>query len=89
MTNKKNKRRQPRRHSLKRRKRTNYQNDYAKSLFAIIFMSTLLLFLGLTYSSKAPSIKTQTLFPLFGNFYPQESTNFVSIPNLRKGSGIR
>jgi len=67
---------------------TNKKNK-PNNLLAITFTSAFLLFAGLTYSPEASSEKPSILYPLFGNFYPEESTNFVSIPNLRKGSGIR
>tara|TARA_Y100000310_G_scaffold187385_1_gene187425 strand:+ start:354 stop:581 length:228 start_codon:yes stop_codon:yes gene_type:complete len=75
---------------MNKRNKLSHRNDYTKSLFAIAFISVSLLFLGLTYSSKAPPERVKTFFPLFGHFYPEKSTNMSSsMPNSRYGSGIR
>jgi len=59
------------------------------TLFIIVFASTLLLFVGLAIFPVEDSKRVKALYPLFGHFYPNASTNTFSIPNSRYGSGIR
>jgi len=59
------------------------------TLFTIVFTSTLLFFVGLVNFPAEGSKRAKILHPLFGHFYPNASTNTLSIPNSRYGSGIR
>jgi hypothetical protein len=59
------------------------------TLFTIVLASTLLFFIGLASLPAEDSKRAKILHPLFGHFYPNASTNTLSIPNSRYGSGIR
>ena len=65
------------------------KNNKLNNLFAVALVLAFSLFLGLTYSHKAAPKRAKTSYPLFGHFYPNASTNILSISNSRYGSGIR
>jgi len=67
---------------------TNKKNKL-NNLFAVALVLAFSLFLGLTYYSKAAPKIAKTPYPLFGHFYPNTSTNILSISNSRYGSGVR
>ena len=74
------------------------QNGNIKGIRAALknkkaFLSLLIL-LGLTFSSEVAPKRIKKLYPLFGHFYPDKSSMIVStnnlwVPNSRYGSGIR
>lgn len=74
---------------MNKKNKLNYQNDYVKSLFIVMLMSISLFLVTSTYSSSPDPKGINKCLPLFGHFYPAISTNTLSIPNVRIGSGIR